>query len=61
MGSSRHTRRDRGHHHPEVHKVAGRWAWACGCGGASCRAEVARLTWHEAVVEALQHSTTIAA
>jgi hypothetical protein len=61
MGSSQHSRQDHGHHHPEVHKVGDRWAWACGCGGASCRAGVAHRTWHEAMVEALRHSTTIAA
>ncbi|GAB3441471.1 hypothetical protein GCM10027517_17520 [Phycicoccus ginsengisoli] len=60
MSTTAH-RRDRHHHHPEVRKVSGRWAWVCGCGSASCRTRFDPLTWHEVVVDALRHSTTIAA
>jgi len=61
MTTMQQSRRDRGHHHPEVHKVGTRWSWVCTCGGASCRTAVEHLTWRQAVVEALRHSTTIAA
>ncbi|MDU0313701.1 hypothetical protein RKE38_08365 [Phycicoccus sp. M110.8] len=54
-------RHDRHHHHPEVHKVSGRWAWFCGCGSASCRTRLDPVPWHQVVVEALGHATTIAA
>jgi hypothetical protein len=60
MSTTAH-RWDRSHHHPEVHKVQGRWSWTCGCGSASCRTGLVRLSWHDAMVEALRHSTTIAA
>ena len=54
-----HPHRDRGHHHPTVHRTSlGRWAWTCSCGGASCRTD--RHTWHQVMVEALLHSMTIA-
>jgi hypothetical protein len=59
--STRTRRGDLAHHHPAVHKVTGHWVWVCGCGGASCRTGLVRLSWHEAMVEALRHSATIAA
>ncbi|HET7280577.1 MAG TPA: hypothetical protein VFJ22_21085 [Dermatophilaceae bacterium] len=56
-----HPHRDLAHHHPAVHKVQGKWVWACTCGGASCRTSTAGLSWRHAVIEALLHSTSIAA
>ena len=57
-------RTDLAHHHPHVTRVAsGRrtgWTWACSCGGASQRASVTPLTWHQAVIGALIHSASIA-
>lgn len=61
MRTMQQARRDRGHHHPEVHKVGTGWSWACPCGGASCRTGLVHLTWRQAMVEALLHSTAIAA
>lgn len=52
---------DLAHHHPVVHKVRGRWTWTCDCGSASCRTDLSQLNWHQAVVQALRHATTIAA
>ena len=58
------SRTDLAHHHPRVSRVdAGRrsgWTWTCACGGASARASVAPLTWHQALVGALIHSASIA-
>ena len=52
---------DLAHHHPVVHKVRDRWTWTCDCGSASCRTDLTQLNWHQVVVEALRHATTIAA
>jgi hypothetical protein len=61
-GSHRHHhRRDRAHHHPLVHHIGTAWAWDCACGGSSPRGPQHVLSWHEAVVQALTHATTIAA
>ena len=52
---------DRAHHHPRVERGrTGAWRWVCDCGGASDRGPVATMTWHQAVVGALLHSTSIA-
>ncbi len=52
---------DLAHHHPRVTRLpGGGWTWECGCGGASARSAVARLTWHQAFVGALIHSASIA-
>ena len=57
-------RTDLAHHHPRVSRVrSGRhtgWTWECSCGGASERACVTPLTWHQAFVGALIHSASIA-
>ncbi len=52
---------DLAHHHPVIHKVRGKWMWSCDCGSASCRTDLTQLNWHQVVVEALRHATTIAA
>lgn len=55
------THPDRAHHHPVVRRTAlGRWMWSCDCGGASCRISPRPSSWHQVVVEALRHSSTIA-
>ncbi|KQU68232.1 hypothetical protein ASC58_11790 [Phycicoccus sp. Root101] len=59
MRSQRHL--DTAHHHPVVSKARGSWTWTCECGGAHCRTDLNRLSWRRVVVEALAHSTTIAA
>jgi hypothetical protein len=61
MTTTQHTRLDRAHHHPVVHKVGTHWGWVCTCGGASRRSGPEHLTWHQAVVGALLHSATLAA
>lgn len=54
-------RQDLAHHHPAVRRgLRGTWAWECRCGSASCRTGEARLTWRQAVIEALNHATCIA-
>jgi hypothetical protein len=59
-----HPRTDLAHHHPRVTRLTvGRhtgWTWVCPCGGASSRAALSPLTWHQAVVGALIHSASIA-
>ena len=65
MSTTRHRHRpDPAHHHPAVHRVvggaSGTWGWQCSCGGASCRTTEAHLTWRQALISALIHSTTIA-
>ena len=56
----RHT--DAAHHHPRVHRgPLGTWSWVCSCGGAACRTSTASPSWRQALVEALSHSTRIAA
>jgi hypothetical protein len=44
-----------------VRKIERRWAWSCDCGSASRRTVLVTLEWHQAVVEALRHSATLAA
>ena len=61
MKRSHRRHNDPAHHHPVVHKVRGRWMWSCDCGSASCRTDLTQLNWHQVVVEALRHATTIAA
>jgi hypothetical protein len=54
-------RQDTAHHHPTVRRgLRGDWVWECHCGGASGRAAPPALTWHQAVVGALNHATCIA-
>lgn len=56
------TRGDIAHHHPHVQRTrSGTWRWQCACGGASCRTDVVRLSWREAVIGALHHATCLAA
>lgn len=57
---ARRGRTDLAHHHPHVRRnPLGGWTWECGCGGASARSGVVRLTWHQAFVGALIHSASI--
>jgi hypothetical protein len=51
---------DRAHHHPRVLRRSGLWRWVCDCGGASERDSLSAMSWHQAVVGALLHSTSIA-
>jgi hypothetical protein len=62
MTNTRHRHRpDPAHHHPAVRRaLGGTWTWQCSCGGASCRSIEVPLTWRQAVISALNHSTTIA-
>ena len=51
---------DRAHHHPRVLRSgSGLWRWVCDCGGASERGPLSAMSWHQAVVGALLHSTSI--
>jgi len=59
--NGRHGRRDIAHHHPRVTKNGRSWAWACDCGATSSLVSRRHRKWHEAIVEALGHSTEIAA
>ena len=61
MTTNRRSHPDLAHHHPVVHKARDRWVWSCDCGSASCRTDLTQLNWHQVVVEALRHATTIAA
>lgn len=61
QGQHRRRHFDTGHHHPAVRKHGSQWAWNCDCGGSSCRTGPHPLDWHQALVEALRHSATIAA
>jgi hypothetical protein len=57
----RHRRRDIAHHHPQVRKNGSDWMWTCDCGATSSLYVRTRRPWRRAVVEALRHSTEIAA
>ena len=57
----RHRRRDIAHHHPQVRKHGSEWTWTCDCGSTSLLYTQARRTWRRAILEALGHSTQIAA
>jgi hypothetical protein len=56
-----HGRRDIAHHHPRVTKNRSGWTWSCGCGATCSLITRVHLSWHQAMVEALGHSTEIAA
>ena len=58
---ARHRRRDIAHHHPRVRRDGRDWRWTCGCGAMSSLYVRTRRTWHQALIEALGHSTEIAA
>lgn len=60
-GSDRHrSRRDLSHHHPRVLRdTSGSWEWDCPCGGHAGRR--IRRSWRLALIEALAHSTQLAA
>ncbi len=56
----RRVRRDPSHHRPSVARTrSGSWEWDCACGGHAGRR--VPHTWRQAVVEALVHSTHVAA
>jgi hypothetical protein len=52
---------DAAHHHPTVHTHGGGWVWSCSCGSRTCRTSAPPSSWRVAVVEALRHSTELAA
>jgi len=53
---------DTAHHHPEVLRTLdGRWTWTCSCGGAARRTAPTPTTWRRALIDALRHSTELAA
>jgi hypothetical protein len=52
---------DPAHHHPRVHAHGGGWVWSCSCGSRACRTSAPPSAWRSAVVEALRHSTQLAA
>ena len=56
-----HRRRDVAHHHPHIVKNGFGWGWVCACGASSSLSSGTHLTWHQAVVQAMVHSTEIAA
>ncbi|MEO5983527.1 MAG: hypothetical protein ABIQ13_14570 [Pedococcus sp.] len=48
-------------HHPRVQRSSlGGWAWACSCGGASCRTSRDVTPWRVALIGALNHSSAVA-
>ncbi|MEO5609515.1 MAG: hypothetical protein ABIQ61_06075 [Ornithinibacter sp.] len=56
----RRARRDSSHHHPRVlQDTSGSWEWDCPCGGHAGRR--IRRSWRLALIEALAHSTQLAA
>lgn len=58
---ARHRRRDIAHHHPRVRKNGRDWVWTGECGATSSLFLRTRRPWRRAIVEALGHSTEIAA
>ena len=52
---------DVAHHHPGVLRTHDGWAWACSCGAATPRVGPAPVTWRRAFIDALRHSTQLAA
>jgi hypothetical protein len=52
---------DAAHHHPNVHAHGGGWVWSCSCGSRTGRTSAPPASWRVAVVEALRHSTELAA
>jgi hypothetical protein len=52
---------DPAHHHPSIHAHGGGWVWSCACGSRTCRTSAPPASWRLALVEALRHSTQLAA
>ena len=52
---------DPAHHHPRVQRVRGGWVWSCSCGSRTCRTTAPPSSWRRTLVEALRHSTQLAA
>lgn len=56
-----HRHLDTAHHHPVISKARDAWTWSCACGSAHCRTDLSQQSWHRVMVEALAHSTSLAA
>lgn len=53
---------DVSHHHPEVCRVSGGgWGWTCSCGASAPRRPLTPNNWRRALIEALNHSSQLAA